>query len=231
MTQIFAKKNNQPPLQATGQTSSYVLHVYLARILLKNIMDGNGITIYEHTNGPVIWNPDYVSITDCSGFINALLKKSYNLPPLWTGVKRPYASTYYHLINEKRNFIKITNINNARIGDFIVFRILPGTTISDNTGHIMLINDIPNKIITMPPVIGNTVQWAINIIDQSSSHGSVDSRYIDQENKTTGLGTGFFRIYTNSTGELQGYAWSISSGSKYIDKAVHPLVIGRLNLL
>ena len=224
MSQIFAN-------QTAHQSNFYAKHVYLARLLLENIMDDNGITIYEHTNGPVIWGPDYVSITDCSGFINALLKKSYNLPPLWAGVKRPYASTYYNLINEQKKFIKITNINNTKIGDFIVFKILVRKSKKDNTGHIMMINDIPNKIISVPPIIDNTLQWQINIIDQSSSHGSLDSRYINQQNKTTGLGTGFLRIYTNSLGELQGYAWSISPGSKYIDKTIHPLVIGRLNLL
>lgn len=52
-------------------------HVYWARFLLSHLKPEN--TIYEHTNGPVSWEPEYKSITDCSGFINALLKQSYNL--------------------------------------------------------------------------------------------------------------------------------------------------------
>lgn len=207
-------------------------HIYWARLLLDNILNGNGYTKYEHTNGPVLWgfydnNSQYVSVTDCSGFINALLKKVYDLPTNWLGINRPYAITYYRAIDVQKNFIKIDNIYNTKIGDFIVFRILPGTSKSDNTGHIMLVNDMPKKIFSISPLITNTIQWKINIIDQSSYHGTDDTRYNDI---TTGLGSGFLRIYTDMTGNLQGYSWSMSVHSQYIDKNVHPLVIGRLNI-
>lgn len=202
-------------------------HVYWARLLLDNILKGNGYTLYKHSNGPVIWgNPKWMSITDCSGFVNALLEKSYHLPIGWTGLKRPYASTYYEMINEQINFIKINDLKNVSIGDFIAIRFPPHTSMSDDTGHIMMINDLPKKI-SNHPFIPNTQQWSINIIDQSSAHGSNDTRYA---NKSTGLGSGNFRIYTNESGNFQGYCWSTDSGSKYIDQNIHPFVIGRLIL-
>jgi hypothetical protein len=210
-------------------------HLYWARLMLSGILYQNGITTYRHTNGPVYWGPydmqpNYISITDCSGFVNALLRKAYNLPIGWDGVNRAYASTYYRMIETTtKYFTKITNIHHARIGDFVVFKILPGTSKTDNTGHIMLINGPPVMIEPRNPIIPNTVQWAVNIIDQSSAHGVNDSRY--QSKQPTGLGTGYLRIYTDLQGNLQGYSWSTNSNSQYIDKTVHPLVIGRLNLV
>lgn len=207
-------------------------HTCWARLMLYNILHNNGYTRYEHSNGPVYWGPfdnkkNYVSITDCSGFINALLKKTYDLPLNWSGHVRPYAITYYNMINTQKYFIKITNINDARIGDFIVFKILPGTSKSDNTGHIMLINNLPTKINVTEPLVYNTLQWSVNIIDQSGSHGTDDTRH---KNKSNGLGSGYFRIYTNNYGILSGYSWSTNTNSRYIDTTVHPIVIGRFNL-
>ena len=202
-------------------------HLVWARLMLYAILYKDGITTYRHTNGPVFWaaynnQPNYISITDCSGFVNALLKQAYDLPIGWSGVNRAYASTYYRMINEQKYFTKITNIKNAKIGDFIVFKILPNTNKSDNTGHIMIINQEPKLINNQS---SNTLQWSVNIIDQSSAHGTNDSRY---QNKQTGLGTGYIRIYTDTEGNLLGHSWSTESNSRYIDKTERPLVIGRL---
>ena len=209
------------------------LHLYWARLLLENILAGNGVTMYRHSNGPVQWGPTFASITDCSGFINALLEKSYNLMPKdWSNNNRAYVSTYYKAINgefttKPKYFTKITNIYDARIGDFIVFRILPGTSGTDNTGHIMIINAKPIRIAPSNlsnPSNNNLHQWIINIIDQSSAHGKLDSR----KNGSNGLGTGYLKIYTEVNGNLRGYSWSDSANSKYIDSKTRPLVIARL---
>lgn len=207
-------------------------HLYWARLLLANIVADNGVTIYRHSNGPVLWTPEYISITDCSGFINALLKKSYQLLPIdWSNNNRAYASTYYNAINgeftnKPKYFTKIINIFDAKVGDFIVFRIFPGTKGSDNTGHIMIINEKPIRIQSTVPHVNGFAQWIVNIMDQSSAHGNSDSR----KNGATGLGIGYFRIYTDANGNLQGYSWSPDDNSKYVGMQTRPLVIGRLNV-
>lgn len=203
------------------------VHVYWARLLLSNIINGNGYTKYEHTNGPVEWGPTYVSITDCSGFINALLIKSYNLQPNWSGHVRNYASTYYRMINEDRFFTKINNIFNIQIGDFITFKILPGTSKTDNTGHIMMVNADPEPIVSIKPIISGTKQFSVNIIDQSEMHGSSDTR---SNTRSNGLGSGYLRIYTDYNGNLVGYSWSTNPGSKFIGPNVHPMAVGRFRL-
>lgn len=208
-------------------------HMYWARLLLLNILKNNGYTKYEHTSGPIYWGPcdnkqQYTSVTDCSGFINALIRKTYGLPINWLGKKRPYAATYYEMINLQNYFIKITNVWDAKVGDFIVFINLVKTSKNDNTGHIMIINKMPMQIKEKRPYINNTIQWIINIIDQSSNaHGRTDTRYT---NKSTGLGNGNLRIYTDYSGNIQGYTWSTESYSQYIDKSMRPLVIGRLDI-
>ncbi len=211
------------------------IHVKWARLMLSQILYDNGITYYKHTDGPVYWGPynnqqKYISITDCSGFVNALLSQSYQLPIGWNPIthsyKRLYAAGYYQMINEQKYFYKINNIKNVQIGDLISFRILPGTSPTKNSGHVMIINAIPQPIKSTYPLVNNTIQWSVNIIDQSGAHGIDDTRYHDKY--TTGLGSGFLRIYTDHQGSLQGYSWSTQTNSKYMDQTFRPIVIGRI---
>ena len=92
-------------------------HLFWARILFDHI--GKGITYYEHSTGPVVWGPYdkqqlYQCITDCSGLVNALIKKAYSVSFL--NVLRPYASTYYHAILNQNHFIYIKQIQQALAG-------------------------------------------------------------------------------------------------------------------
>ena len=97
-------------------------------------------------------------------------------------------------------------------------------------GHIMLINKIPYQIMPIDPLVRNTQQWIVNVIDQTGSpHGKNDTRYINPNEKVTGLGSGNIRIYTDKHGELMGYSWSTSKYSPYIDKTLNKLIIARLS--
>lgn len=214
---------------------NYTSHVPWARLLLSEILAGNGKTDYEHIQ-LVVWGEDnlYLSVTDCSGFVNELIKKSYHLTnndlEKWFGRYRPYASTYYKTIKLQRGFIKITNINKTNIGDFLVFYFPIHTRIDDdNTGHIMMVNRKPIQIIPTSPNVEKTKQWAVYVIDQTSTpHGTDDTRYISRNQKTTGLGSGYIRIYTNQKGEIVGYTWSLDVDSKFVSITKHPVIIGRI---
>lgn len=207
-------------------------HVFWARLMMSQILKNNAQTTYRHSTGPIFWGPydkqpGYICISDCSGFINALLRRSYNLKTGWMGRERPYSSTYYNqIVNGENGFQNIKNINDANTGDFIVFRIPPGQ--SRDTGHIMLINSPPKLMMNNQPIIANTLQWQVEIIDLTGTpHGHLDTRYA---NRKSGLGIGHFRIYTDTNGILQGYSWGPDNNSKYIDMSDRPVVIGRLNL-
>lgn len=224
--------------------SYQVPHIFWARLLLSHISLENNR--YRHTVGPVSWGPyndyprndnqirinqgsgeeqEYESITDCSGFINALLEKAYYLPNNWLGTPRPYASTYYQAIEEGKFFIAVPNIKDVKVGDFIALK-YPKEM--DNTGHIAVINDIPMyKSTPTAPIVNGTNQWLVEIIDQSTGHSQYnDTRF----NNQAGLGIGYMRIYTNLIGEIIGYTWSNHPNSKFITPEERGIIIGRLNL-
>lgn len=217
--------------------SYQIPHMFWARIMLSQILKNNAENKYSHSTGPVFWGPydnqpAYVCITDCSGFINALLIKSYNLKSGWMGRSRPLASTYYNqIVNNQNDFVNIPNIFDTKVGDFIVFKILPGTSKTNDTGHILLINNTPAQMQNKNPIIPNTLQWIVEVIDQTGTpHTKNDTRYRTNDEKVTGLGLGYMRIYTDLNGLLKGYSWSAENGSKYVDQNTHPLAIGRLEL-
>nr|WBF70489.1 hypothetical protein [Megavirus caiporensis] len=228
-----------------------------ARLLLQEIVHDNGETEYENSSGPVWWGPHddkstYLSITDCSGFMNALLKRSYSIPNSdfsdWFGSKRPLASTYYKSIDKQNGFRRISNVNNIKVGDIIAIRFPPGTSRSDDTGHVMLINAEPEKMTNSlesesnynprKPPIRNTSrnnisvnEWRVNVIDQTASpHGKYDTRYVNSDEQVSGLGSGYIKLYTDNNGKILGYSWSLNKKSKFIDRSVHPILIGRLDI-
>src|SRR5690348_836987 len=96
-------------------------HLYWARLLLANILIGNGTTIDTYIPPYYVWfgkyqnRPYYLSIADCSSFMNELLKFSYHLSDQeftnLMGNSLPVAQTYYDKINKNQDFIRITNIH------------------------------------------------------------------------------------------------------------------------
>src|SRR5262249_25224964 len=80
-------------------------HLQAAFDLLKVIQPTD--TEYQHKNGSVIWPGDPSGTrtecrTDCSGFVDALLKRSYGLNAAqfeaWFNTKRPVARDYHDAI-------------------------------------------------------------------------------------------------------------------------------------
>ena len=141
--------------------------------------------------------------------------------------KRAYAKDYYNQIKKGNGFQGFTNIKDAKSGDVIAIKF---PKLMDNTGHIMLITEAAQEIEPIEPTVLGTKQWKIKIIDESGhGHGTTDTRYLGNGKYKTGLGTGYFRIYTDSTGEIVGYAWSTETGSKYREADIRKVIIGRLN--
>ncbi|QTF49583.1 hypothetical protein qu_692 [Acanthamoeba polyphaga mimivirus] len=215
-----------------------------ARLLLYEISKRNGETEYQHTNGPVWWGPNdnktvYLSITDCSGFVNALLRKSFELSQKdmveWFDSQRPLAVDYYNTIYQQNGFTRIKNIYKLEPGDFIAIKFPNHHPSLDDTGHIMMINSYPEIMASknLPDEYQNyndILQFRVNVIDQTATpHGRYDTRYSPDDNQN-GLGSGYIKLYTNIDGTIIGYSWSLSKKSRYIDKTVHPIVVGRLDI-
>ncbi len=209
-------------------------HVQAALDLLKSTKADN--TSYQHQESDVRWQGDKgatasVCKTDCSGFVDAVLKRAYSLDDAqfkqWFGTKRPLAKHYHAVILEKKGFAKVDSVKNARPGDILAVEYPAG---SENTGHVMLVVDAPKSHEATPPLVENTTQWDVGIIDVSkSAHGTTDTRHHADGKSADGLGRGVLRLYADPSGSVAGYSWSDGKTSKFEDKSGRNLVIGRLD--
>ena len=219
-----------------AQQSNRLTHLDLARILVRGLKPED--TSYQHKQGYIVWKGEngadaYQSHVDCSGLLNALLERAYGITSndfeKWLGKRRPLASEYFNAINQQQNFRAIAAIKNVRPGDIIAIRYPPGT--NDNTGHIMIVNDVPTLRKASKPEVEGTEQWEVSVIDSSESgHGKMDTRHKPDGSFGDGVGEGILRIYSNTNGEIVGYTWSTFAVSDYYDQNTRRLVIGRLQL-
>src|SRR5262249_16041670 len=115
-----------------------------ATLLVKNLRLEN--TSYRHKPTTVKWKgidgaADYESHTDCSGFLNALLKRAHGLTDdsleEWLGTKRPLAKTYHDAITGQKKFRRILLVKDVQPGDIIAIKYRPGDpeNIDNNSGH------------------------------------------------------------------------------------------------
>jgi len=189
-------------------------------------------TNYQHKEIVVTW-PDAGEAqcrTDCSGLLDAVLKRSYHLSDeqlaTWFGAKRPLATHYHSTIERGRGFLEIKKVAEIQPGDILAIKYPPG---GENTGHVMLVADKPRLHNASAPLVENTQQWEVDIIDSTrSAHGSGDTRMHADKSSSDGLGKGTIRIYANENGEVAGYTWSVGKSSKFSDQATHSLAIGRV---
>ena len=192
-------------------------------------------TAYRH-KGWVRWSDATPSnraeaFTDCSGLINALLERAGvpQLEHLRAASRRgiPKARDYRRQIAAGNGFLLIGRVSEVRPGDILAIEYPPG---GEDTGHVMLIDGPPvRREVPTPPLIDNTQQWDIPIIDSTKSpHGPDDTRIAAGGEKRSGTGRGTLRLYTDQDGHPVGYRWSPRKTSRFHDHTVRPLAIGRL---
>ena len=204
-----------------------------ARKLVENIKPEN--TDYQHKRGTVKWKgtngaTEDESHTDCSGLLNALLERSYNLTPrdfeTWLGARRPLAITYHDAILNKQGFALIERVSEIKPGDIIAVKYPPD---NDNSGHLMIVAEKPRQREATKPIVANTKQWEVKVIDSSESgHGKTDTRRLPEGGFGQGVGEGVFRFYTDQKDVILGYSWSNFANSDYHDQTDRHLVVGRL---
>jgi hypothetical protein len=189
-------------------------------------------TSYRHGEPEVVWQGKCQSHADCSGFFDALLMHSYGYSrddfKRWFDSHRPSARRYHDAIVAQRGFQRIERLADVEPGDILAVKYFKR---SDNTGHVMLVSDRPHRIAAKKPVVAGTVQWAVPIIDSSSSgHGPADTRHHrgPDGKDHDGLGRGVLRVYGDSHGGVAGFAWSTAKASRFAGPNDEHLVIGRL---
>jgi hypothetical protein len=212
-------------------------HLWWAEALLNDITPGSTSYIHNREYNGLAWkgtlNSTARSNTDCSGFMDELFVQTYGFTPAYMkkwlgGKKRPSASSYYGAMVDQRGFNHIKKVYDAKPGDILAVY-YPFDR--ENTGHVMLMAEIPRNIKPGGSVLGGTEQWQVMVIDSSRSpHGREDTRWNANGSHGSGLGKGALRLYTNDTGEITGYTWSLGSKSQYFDRKDRPIAIGRFDI-
>jgi hypothetical protein len=219
-------------LLCLAATADKPRHVRDADALIDGISSDHNV--YEHKGCFIKWKgidgaTDYENRTDCSDFLALLFEHSYGITTeqlkKWTGHERPYAHHWHDGIAASKGFTQIGKLADAKVGDVLAVKFPPG---SNDTGHIMLIDQPPESIPAKPPIIPGTFQWNVMVIDSTKSPHSSDTRSHEDGSKGQGVGRGVVRIYTDSAGAVAGYCWSDASRSKFESQSEHDMVIGRL---
>ena len=178
-------------------------HLQEAQVLVRGLKLED--THYNHGEPDVQWKgvngaTKFVSHTDCSGFVNSLLIHTYDYKcddfRKWFGKNRPMADNYHDAIAQQKGFAQVLEFKDTRPGDILAIKYF---TKKSDTGHVMLAAGVPRKIALKKPVIGDTEQWEITVIDSSKTgHGPTDTRHKNGENGKdhTWLGEGVLRVYT-----------------------------------
>lgn len=199
----------------------------------------------------VTWKPDNgldysTNRTKCASLISQLLAKAYGADYVsWMGCKSPIAATYHDTIEVEDGFMLVEGIAAVRPGDIIAIRYLDAGcadltcgsfTGCRSSGHVALVAGLPVPRKATSPIVPNTLQYEVEIIDSTTDvHGLDDSRYesdalgVDDE----GVGRGTMRLYVDRLDPAHpvvGYSWSTWSGSKFYPHSVRDLVIGRIRL-
>jgi hypothetical protein len=194
-------------------------HLELARALLTEVSPDRNSYAYR---GWVRWKGDKTLFfeasatevhADCSGLMDALLDRVHSKTldiiksnTYWKSY--PKAENYYQAISEGLGFERRVDLAAIEPGDIIAIK-YTGTT---DTGHVMMVDAAPEPIEASNPVLTGTRQWSVAIIDSSPSpHGESDTRFAT---KSTGIGRGELRIYSDMNGVPVGYTWGINK-TKY----------------
>jgi hypothetical protein len=221
----------------TSAQESRPKHLDLAIRFVRQVAPEN--TSYRHKDTSVRWKgvrgaPAYESHTDCSGFLDALLRHTYGLNDESMkqifGSRRPLAKAYYEAIQTQHGFRRIDSISAILPGDIIAvkYRSDDPENKDHNTGHVMLVAEAPATRPATPPLAKETRQWEVVVIDQShSGHGPKDTRHRQGHKDASGLGEGILRIYARKDGSLAGYSWSTLKNSEFHGREDREIVIGR----
>jgi hypothetical protein len=157
-----------------------------------------------------------------------------DLSNLW-GSSSPASPIYYQKITTATYFTQIADIGSLAAGDAMVIN----STADGYNGHTMIITGAATQLVpAINPIIANTNQWVVPIADSTTATHGCSPTYRDSRwsgscgtgTFTAGPGTAFIRLYSDLSGGLLGYTWSVTSAglSNYYSPSTRPYAIGRL---
>ncbi|WP_438029147.1 hypothetical protein [Sorangium sp. So ce233] len=162
---------------------------------------------------------------------------STDIAVLW-GSTSPSSHIYYDNIVAENYFTHVTNVADIAAGDLLAINnVVNASGVVTYSGHTAIITGPATQLTTaLSPIYASTKQYAVPIADATSSvHGCSqsfpDSRWSGDCKTGTfagGTGTASMRLYTDLSGNLLGYTWSVTSGATYYSPSTRPYAIGKL---
>ncbi len=181
--------------------------------------------------------------TKCGSLVSQVIRRAYD-PEMesWAGCNSPNAKTYHDLIEDERGFDLISFIDDIKPGDVMAIEYFDmgcknhGCGTVDGcvaSGHTALVAAKPVRHAPTAPLVPGTLQYSVEVIDSSSSfHGTADTRYRSEADKShdRGVGRGTMRLYVDAKDPdhpVVGYTWSLDADSEYKSSPERDLLIGR----
>ena len=166
----------------------------------------------------------------CTTFVTILLKQAYGWTDsqirVWLGSGSPNATMYHDNIEQEDGFVRIMKAAHIEAGDLLAIKYPAGLSV---TGHLATARGEAILREATAPIIADTVQYEVEIVDSSSTgHGPDDTRLKSDGTWHPGAGFGVMRVYADAAGDLVGYTWSTVAASMYYGLATRHLVVGRL---
>lgn len=179
----------------------------------------------------------------CAPMVTHLLATAYDPDfTAWFGCTSPSAASYHEAIEIEDGFTRVESILGVQVGDILAIRYLDagctnltcgGFQGCSSSGHVAIVSALPVARTATAPLVADTLQYAVKVIDSSSSHhGTADTRYQAdaQAAHDQGVGEGTLRLYVSAKDPARpvlGHSWSTSSGSAYYPNSARDVVIGR----
>lgn len=187
-------------------------HELLAREFVANTKPENNAhsLANRHTSMPSDGaDKPYVVHTDCIGFVEEVLRRSYGeVPkPLTKKFKTRYSIIdYVNSADQGAIFSKVEKVEDLKPGDIVMWRY---SDTNDKTpehanGHALLIDSAPEKVSGLLSKNWSYKQYRVHIIDSSDyAKGSNDSRRKVSATQT-GVGSGTINLFADDEGHVQG---------------------------
>lgn len=214
-------------------------HLELARELVATVKPENNKYRFIGPEG-VRWKGDLFTSentvnTMCTGFVGAMLEKAKS-PTVKEVESKTYwkkyvrMDSYWEALQKGYGIQKVETIESVKPGDLFLFMCNDSCNTSEGPalGHITIVDVAPKRKEPTPPLIENTLQWVVTVIDAADGpHGREDTRWRAQgEPKVTGVGRGTYRVYTNMAGIPVGYT-NGPAAPKFHSAKERPIGMGR----
>jgi len=215
-------------------------HLEMARELLATVKPENNKYVIFGARG-VRWKGDLFTSENsvnasCVGFVSDVLAragspsvKAVESNTYWKKSLR--VNNYFEAVEKGYGLKQVPSIGDVVPGDLFIFSCrdqCANSESSDIQGHITFVDVKPTQKKPTPPLIEDTLQWLVTVIDSADApHDLKDTRWRPQgEPKATGVGRGTYRVYTSMDGVPVGYT-NGPNGQKFHDAKDRPITVGR----